>query len=73
MNASLVTPLLVLFCLISALAQPPSVTYVVMQTVATGTVVAGVEIGGLSGISYNPYTDTFTAITFAHKPDWQRD
>ena len=30
---------------------------------ATATVVGGVEIGGLSGISYNPYTDRFIAIS----------
>ncbi|MGZ0709691.1 esterase-like activity of phytase family protein [Coraliomargarita sp. W4R53] len=34
-----------------------------MQTVPTETVVDEVEIGGLSGIFYDPYTDTFTAIS----------
>ncbi len=46
-----------------AQAQTTSVTYLGMQSVATGTVVGGTEVGGLSGISYNPYADTFTAIT----------
>ncbi|MFN6016391.1 MAG: hypothetical protein ACK49N_02340, partial [Verrucomicrobiota bacterium] len=36
----------------SALSQ--TLTYVGSQTIATATVVGGVEIGGLSGISYNP-------------------
>ena len=46
-----------------AQAQATSVTYLGAQTVPTGTVVGGTEIGGLSGISYNPYANTFTAIT----------
>ena len=40
-----------------------SLTYLGTQTIPNGTQVAGFEIGGLSGISYNAYTDTFTAIT----------
>ena len=40
-----------------------TLNYVGVQTIPTGTLVGGVEIGGLSGISYNPYTDRFIAIT----------
>ena len=46
-----------------------TLTYVGSQTIATGTVVGGVEVGGLSGISYNPYTDRFTAITDDSRTD----
>jgi hypothetical protein len=56
------------FCLFgSALGQ--NLTYVGSQTIATGTLVSGVEIGGLSGISYNPYTDRFVAITDDSRTD----
>ena len=51
----------------SALSQ--TLTYVGSQTIATATVVGGVEIGGLSGISYNPYTDRFIAITDDSRTD----
>jgi hypothetical protein len=44
-------------------ARGTTLTYVGVQTIPTGAVVGGVEIGGLSGISYNPYTDRFVAIT----------
>ena len=56
------------FCLFgSALGQ--TLTYVGSQTIATGTLVGGVEVGGLSGISYNPYTDRFVAITDDSRTD----
>jgi hypothetical protein len=56
------------FCLFgSALGQ--TLTYVGVQTIPTGTIVGGVEIGGLSGISYNPYTDRFVAITDDSRSD----
>ena len=56
------------FCLFgSALGQ--NLTYVGSQTIATGTLVGGVEVGGLSGISYNPYTDRFVAITDDSRSD----
>jgi len=45
-----------------AMAQT-SLTYLGTRTIANGTQVGGFEIGGLSGISYDAYTDTFTAIT----------
>jgi hypothetical protein len=51
----------------SALGQ--TLTYVGSQTIATGTLVGGVEVGGLSGISYNPYTDRFVAITDDSRTD----
>ena len=51
----------------SALSQ--TLTYVGSQTIATGTLVGGVEIGGLSGISYNPYTDRFIAISDDSRSD----
>ena len=51
----------------SALSQ--TLTYVGSQTIATATVVGGVEIGGLSGISYNPYTDRFIAISDDSRSD----
>jgi hypothetical protein len=44
-------------------ARGTTLTYIGSQTIPTGTLVGGVEIGGLSGISYNPYTDRFVAIT----------
>jgi hypothetical protein len=44
-------------------ASATTLTYVGVQNIATGTVVGGAEVGGLSGISYNPYTDRFIAIT----------
>jgi len=40
-----------------------SLIYLGTRTIANGTQVGGFEIGGLSGISYNAYTDIFTAIT----------
>ena len=40
-----------------------TLNYVGVQTIPTGTVVGGAEVGGLSGLSYNPYTDRFIAIT----------
>ena len=40
-----------------------TLTYVGAQTIPTGPLVGGVEIGGLSGISYNPYTNRCFAIT----------
>jgi hypothetical protein len=56
------------FCLFgSALGE--TLTYVGSQTIATGTLVGGVEVGGLSGISYNPYTDRFVAITDDSRSD----
>jgi hypothetical protein len=54
---------------ISQLAQATTLTYVGVQTIATGTAVGGVEIGGLSGISYNPYTDRFIAVTDDSRSD----
>ena len=48
---------------ISLPARATTLTYVGVQSIPTATVVGGVEIGGLSGISYNPYTDRFVAIT----------
>lgn len=50
-------------------ARGTTLTYVGVQTIPTGTVVGGVEIGGLSGISYNPYTDRFIAITDDSRSD----
>lgn len=44
-------------------ATAASLAYLGSQTIPTGTTVGGHEVGGLSGISYNAYTDTFTAIT----------
>jgi hypothetical protein len=44
-------------------ARGTTLTYVGSQTITNRTVVGGVEIGGLSGISYNPYSDRFIAIT----------
>jgi hypothetical protein len=46
-----------------AAAQSITLTYVGARTIATGTTVGGVEFGGISGISYNPYTDRFVAVT----------
>ncbi len=37
--------------------------YVGTQSVATGTMMGGAEFGGLSGLSYNPHTDRFVAVT----------
>jgi hypothetical protein len=50
-------------------ASGTTLTYVGVQTIPTGTLVGGVEIGGLSGISYNPYTDRFVAITDDSRSD----
>jgi hypothetical protein len=44
-------------------AEAATLTYVGSKTIATGTLIREVEIGGLSGIAYNPYTDRFIAIT----------
>ena len=44
-------------------SQTVTLTYLGNRTIATGTLVGGVEFGGVSGIFYNPYTDRFTAIT----------
>ncbi len=57
-----VLPLVLVFGL-SLPASATTLTYVGVQNIATGTVVGGAEVGGLSGISYNPYTDRFIAIT----------
>lgn len=46
-----------------ATAQSITLTYVGARTIATGTVVGGAEFGGISGITYNPYTDRFVAVT----------
>jgi hypothetical protein len=62
----LIRPVFPLVLAIFGLALPAgatTLTYVGGQNVATGTVVGGAEVGGLSGISYNPYTDRFIAIT----------
>lgn len=62
----LIRPVLPLVLAIFGLALPAgatTLTYVGVQNIATGTVVDGAEVGGLSGISYNPYTDRFIAIT----------
>jgi len=62
-------PLTILFTLIvgvgsqSATGQSTTLIYIGSQVIPTGTPVGGHEIGGLSGISYNAYSDTFTAIT----------
>lgn len=46
-----------------AAAHATQLTYLGKREIATGTLVGGVEFGGVSGIFYNPYTDRFTAIT----------
>lgn len=38
-------------------------TYLGNRTIATGTLVGGVEFGGVSGIFFNPYSERFVAIT----------
>lgn len=63
MNCHLLAPLLFLCCVAPAWAQSITATYVGLQTVPTGTVVDGAQIGGLSGITYDPYSDTFIAIS----------
>jgi hypothetical protein len=61
--------LIAVWLLLGALAAPCAaqgtitLTYVGSQSVPTGTVVGGVEFGGISGIFYNPYTDRFVAVT----------
>jgi hypothetical protein len=53
-----------LFAAVAPLAaQTVTLTYLGNRNIATGTLVGGIEFGGVSGISYNPYTDRFTAIT----------
>lgn len=47
----------------AASACATQLTYLGSRTIATGTLVDGVEFGGVSGVFYNPYTDRFTAIT----------
>jgi hypothetical protein len=62
----LIRPVFPLVLAIFGLSLPAcatTLTYVGVQNIATGTVVGGAEVGGLSGISYNPYTDRFIAIT----------
>ena len=62
----LIRPVLPLVLAVFGLSLPASattLTYVGVQNIATGTVVGGAEVGGLSGISYNPYTDRFIAVT----------
>lgn len=44
-------------------AHATQLTYLGKREIATGTLVGGVEFGGVSGIFYNPHTDRFTAIT----------
>ena len=63
MKAGMAAALLFVSAQVFVQAQTTSLTYVGMQAIATGTVIGGEEIGGLSGISYNPYTEVFTAIT----------
>ena len=58
-----VLPLVLAVFGLSLPASATTLTYVGVQNIATGTVVGGAEVGGLSGISYNPYTDRFIAIT----------
>ena len=53
----------VFFCMAVQSTQSATLTYLGNQSVPTGTIVGGAEVGGLSGIFYNPYTDRFTAIT----------
>ncbi len=53
-------------CSLLSLASPirgTTLTYVGERSIPTGTQVGGVTIGGLSGISYDPYTDHFHAIS----------
>ena len=52
--------LLLLFCS-GGFAQTVNVTLVGMRTIATGTMVGGAEVGGLSGISYDEQSDRFRA------------
>jgi hypothetical protein len=56
-----------LICFLSATsplaAQTITLTYLGNRTIATGTLVGGVEFGGISGIFYNPHTDRFTGVT----------
>jgi hypothetical protein len=58
-----VFPLVLAIFGLSLPAGATTLTYVGGQNIPTGTVVGGAEVGGLSGISYNPYTDRFIAIT----------
>lgn len=44
-------------------ARATQLTYLGNRTVATGTLVGGVEFGGVSGIVHDPYADRFIAIT----------
>jgi 3-phytase len=55
--------------LVSQSASATTLEYVGVQTIPTGTVVGGTEIGGLSGLSYNPYTDRFLAVTDDSRSD----
>jgi hypothetical protein len=62
----LIRPVLPLVLAVFGFSLPASattLTYVGVQNIATGTVVGGADVGGLSGLSYNPYTDRFIAIT----------
>jgi autotransporter-associated beta strand protein len=52
------------------LAGATSLTYVGKQSIPTGTQIGGVAIGGLSGISYDPYTDSFHAISDGANRIW---
>jgi 3-phytase len=54
--------ILLLFCG-GGFAQTVSVTFIGTRTIATGTAVGGVEVGGLSGISYDEQSDQFRAVS----------
>lgn len=47
----------------TAAAQDITLTYLGARSIATGTAVGGAEFGGISGLSYNPHTDRFVAVT----------
>lgn len=50
-----------------------TLTYLGSRTLPTGTLVGGVEVGGLSGITYDPYADRFQAVTDAGGRVWEID
>lgn len=46
-----------------AAAQAPSLTFIGQQTLPAGTTAFGTTVGGLSGIDYDPATDSYFAIS----------